>query len=171
MSFVARPILGLVLLVLASGCIDFGYAVDRDAAAADVGAPADAGALDAAEAMDGTAMSADSGVLDASSSCVEGSVDLATAGTEVRVISFAVNRPAVTIAAGSVVIWRNADSMAHQMIAGVPGAPQNAANGGFDTGELAPGQGYAHRFCRPRRLVYYCSTHPSIMNGYRLDIQ
>jgi plastocyanin len=168
LSFAGRATLTLVLLQL--GCIDFGYPVDRDAAVADAGPQDAADPTDAAAPTD--AQIADSGLApDAGSGCVEGSVDLATAGTEVRVISFAVNRPAVTIVAGSVVIWRNADSMAHQLIAGVPGAPQNAANGGFDTGELAPGQGYAHRFCRPRRLVYYCSTHPSIMNGYRLDIQ
>lgn len=168
MRVAARAISTLALLQL--GCIDFGYPVDRDAAVADAGTEDAAQGQDAAEPMD--AQPADSGPSpDAGPGCVEGSVDLATPGTEIRIVSFAVNRPTLSVAAGGVIIWRNADSMAHQMIAGVPGAPQNAANGGFDTGELAPGQGYAHRFCRPRRLVYYCSTHPSIMNGYRLDIQ
>ncbi|MFO0726696.1 MAG: hypothetical protein U1E65_23110 [Myxococcota bacterium] len=161
----------LLLSLLCAGCIDFGYAVDASVGPEDAMGFADAAPGPDAGPMADAAPGMDAFLPDTGNGCVEGPVSLTTPGTEIRIISFALNHPSATIPAGGVVIWRNSDSMPHQLVAGVPGSPISPANGGFDSRELAPGQGYAHRFCRARRLVYYCSTHPSLMNGYRLDIQ
>lgn len=138
-----------VLAALMAGCFDFG----EPGADAAVGATPDATVA-----------------ADASATCTEGPAPTDTPGIEVQIISFALDRPSVTVPAGSVVIWRNADTMPHQLVSGAPGAPISPAEGGFDSGELAPGQAYAHRFCRARSLVYFCATHPGGMKGYRLEV-
>lgn len=137
------------LLLATVGCLDLGYSVP----------PGDAGSLDGAVEPYG-----DGG-------CVEGPVDPETAGVEVRIGALSVDQPLLAVPAGGVVVWLNTDVMVHRMVAGAPGAEVPLSSGGFESPNLAGNRRYAHRFCRPRSLVYHCSTHPALMSGYRLTIE
>lgn len=153
----SHPLLLLGALGL-TACLDLGDPAP-DAAAPDA-------APDAAVGVD------TAGFPDAGGPCVEGPVSTETAAdVTIRIQSFALDQPAVTLpVGGGVVRWRNTDGMAHQLVAGAPGAPIALAEGGFDSGELRRNDTYAHRFCAARTLIYFCATHPGGMNGYRLAI-
>lgn len=167
---VARPLssIGLVVLV---GCIDFGSVrvFEPDAAIEVV----DAASLSDASALDAAALLPDAAALlpDAAAPCVPGRVDPATAGIEIRIVRFSVETNPLVVNAGEVVVWTNADSMNHRLVSGEPGTPITRGPGAFNTGSLATGRSYAHRFCEPIRLTYYCSAHPSQMRGFVLDIR
>lgn len=146
-----RPsLIGLVALALASGCIDFGYRLpppDHEV---------DAHPIDAAGGDGG--------------GCVEEPVTPRTDGTQIALVTLAVDRPVVSIAPGDVVTWTNTDTMPHTVTAGAPGAPLPPAQGGFDSGTLSPGATWAYRFCRARTAIYYCRTHEGQMNNYRVVV-
>ena len=142
------------VFVLASclllSCVDFGYRLPPPPA------EVDAGASDAAG--------------DDGAGCVEGATAPATGGSQVALITLNVDRPIVSITAGDVVTWSNNDTMMHTVTAGAPGAPLPVAQGGFDSGTIAPGAKWAYRFCRARTVIYYCRTHEGQMNGYRVVV-
>lgn len=137
------------VLLFAGGCFDLG------------GPAPDAAAIDAEIA--------DTGVADAAQPCTEGVVEGAT-GTEVMIPGFRVEPSSVTIRAGEVVVWINADDMTHRLVSGEPGDRISVGDGGFDTGSIEPGARRAIRFCSPRSLPYYCAPHAGQMNGFRLEI-
>lgn len=157
-------------LLLLSGCFDFGAPVDagspgglQDAAAlgSDGGPAADADIRD-------SGLDLDSGQID---TCVEGPVPLTEPGLEVRIASHRVTPASLTLRSGDVVIWRNADDTRHRLVGGSPESPLRFEQGGFDSRDLGSGRGYAHRFCRPRALTYYCTSHSDQMRDYRLVIE
>jgi plastocyanin len=128
------------------GCIDFGEAPSPDAETA----VADA---------------------DVNGACVEGIADAAFAENTINIVRFNVDPLEMTIAANTVVAFTNTDSRNHRMLGGTPEQPLGPEEGGFNTGLLAPGASYGHRFCTPRLMIYYCSSHPGTMNGYRIVIE
>lgn len=137
-------LLVLVLLGLATACIDFGY---------DVAVPQD----------DADAQS-DS---DAPAGCTEGVQAPSSAGPQLAYASFTVDNPSLTIQAGDTVTWTNNDAVPHTVTEGVPNAPS-----GIDSGDIAASGGqWAYKFCTPRNLVYYCKPHQATMNGYVLKVE
>jgi plastocyanin len=142
----ALALAGVTSVVVA--CIDFGYRIPTGPDAA----PADA--------------AIDSGT----SSCVEGAVAPSTSGPQINLVTLNVDKAVVNVTGGTVVTWNNTDSMVHTITAGVPGAPRPPAQGGFDSGDLAPGAKWAWRFCKARTATYFCKTHANQMNGYRIVV-
>lgn len=140
------------LVVVLASCIDFGYQV-----------PPPVPAIDAA----GDPVDADG---DGASACVEGPTQPSAAGPQIAFITLAVDAPVKTVRVGDVVTWTNTDTMVHTATAGAPGAPQGPPLG-FDSGDLAPGASWAYRFCSARTAIYFCKTHASQMNGYRVVVQ
>jgi plastocyanin len=57
----------------------------------------------------------------------------------------------LVIAPGTVVEWRNEDPLPHTA---------TADNGGWDSGEVAPGAAWRRRFDEPGRFPYHCTPHP-----------
>jgi plastocyanin len=162
----------LALSTLSSACIDFGAAPARDATVNSLtdATPADSNAGDA---NTGDAFALDAETPDAAVPCVEGPVDTTTASVTltINLIRFNVDAPEVHIASGDILAWRNTDTRAHRLVSGVPDNPILPADGGFNTGAIASGSSYAHRFCTLRTILYYCSNHPGVMNGYRIVIE
>jgi plastocyanin len=161
---------GLALCASLWACVDLGALPDPDASTTGDASSRDASADGDAGASDGSE-NRDAGEGDAGAPCVEGSVDPLIAENIVNLVRFTVDPLEIRIAPGSILGFSNSDTRNHRMLAGTPESPIDPAAGGFNTGLLAPGAAYAHRFCDPRTLLYYCSTHPGVMNGYRIVIE
>jgi plastocyanin len=69
----------------------------------------------------------------------------------VSIKSLAYGQTRVQVAPGTVVEWLNDDPVAHTV---------TADKGGFDSGEIAPGRKWAHRFDVPGTFTVFCSPHP-----------
>ncbi|MFN0251963.1 MAG: plastocyanin/azurin family copper-binding protein [Kofleriaceae bacterium] len=134
-------------LLVVVGCIDFGYPVPP---------LVDAPSLDTA--------------IDGDQTCTEGSVPPSTSGPQLAFATLSVSNTALTIMRGDVVTWTNTDTMPHTVTAGAPGAEVPLAQGGFDSDTISPGAKWAYRFCTPRTVIYFCKTHASQMNGYRVVV-
>jgi plastocyanin len=61
-----------------------------------------------------------------------------------------------TVLPGTTVRWTNRGTHKHTV---------TSANGLFDSGELAPGQGYSVTFNRPGTYAYVCTLHAQEMRG------
>ena len=162
----ARMNLGWVGLACLLGCVDFGVEVDPLADAGLVAEGPDTPDTGVAPPT-GDAGSGDGG----GNSCTEGPTDPSADGPQLEYRSLSVDKPLLVIQKGQVVTWTNGDTMRHSVVAGVPGAETPPARGGFNSGELAPSGKFAYRFCNARTAVYFCSTHPSQMNGYRVVVE
>lgn len=66
----------------------------------------------------------------------------------------------VTIEVGETVRWENDDSVAHTVTST---DPEPNEPGGFDSGNLAPGEDFEVTFDTPGTYVYYCALHPTEM--------
>jgi amicyanin len=76
-----------------------------------------------------------------------------TPAAAVDIEHFAFDPPTLRVAAGTTVTWTNRDAIPHTM---------TAHDGGFDSGELAKGQSYSHRFDVPGTYAYHCHPHPNM---------
>lgn len=152
LAWFAVPVLAPVL----GACFDFGYAI------AEV-------APDTATAETTTEGETQPG--DGEPTCVEGPTTPSADGPQIKYTSMSADRLVVPITAGETVTWTNADSVAHTVTAGAPGAELSTAAGGFDSGDLAPGAQYAYRFCAPRTVFYFCRPHAEQMKNYRIIVQ
>lgn len=131
---------------LIGGCVDFGYRLPTIADASSEASP------------------------DADASCTEGAVPPSTTGPQLQFATLSVSATTLSIARGDVVTWTNADTMAHTVTAGAPGAELPPSQGGFDSDTIAPGAKWAYRFCTARTVIYFCKTHASQMNNYRVVV-
>ncbi len=64
--------------------------------------------------------------------------------------NFAFAPRALTVSAGTTVVWQNDDSAAHTV---------TADNGSFDSGNLNPGAKFQFTFTKPGTYAYYCRYH------------
>ena len=69
----------------------------------------------------------------------------------VRVKNLAYGSGTITVTAGTVVEWLNDDPLEHTVV---------ASDGGFDSGLIAPGAVWRHRFDVPGSYAYTCRPHP-----------
>jgi plastocyanin len=75
----------------------------------------------------------------------------AAAGTAVGISNFTFDPVDVTIKAGDTVTWTNNDSVAHTV-----------TGTGFDSGSIAAGATYSHKFDTAGTVDYVCSVHPQM---------
>jgi plastocyanin len=71
----------------------------------------------------------------------------------VRISGFAFADPSLEVAAGTRVSWVNDDPTEHTV---------TAEDGSFDSGPIAPGEGYAVRFADAGEYPYACAIHPDM---------
>lgn len=74
----------------------------------------------------------------------------ASAASAVDINRFAFHPPALTISAGSRVVFSNSSKVTHTA----------TAKGAFNTGRIAPGASVGIRFKRRGSFAYHCSIHP-----------
>jgi len=55
------------------------------------------------------------------------------------------------VEAGTTIVWRNRDPLAHTV---------TSDSGSFDSGELKPGASWSHTFSEPGTFSYHCTPHP-----------
>ena len=71
----------------------------------------------------------------------------------VSIVDFSFSPKTVTIQAGESVSWSNNGKSPHTV---------TADGGSFDSGNLNPGQGYAHTFSTPGTYAYHCQYHQQL---------
>ena len=81
----------------------------------------------------------------------ERGADAAAGGTsaEMRAMAFAPTRIEVT--AGTTVVWTNQDQLVHTVV---------ADDGSWNSGDVAPGATWSHRFDTPGTYAFHCTPHP-----------
>jgi len=78
----------------------------------------------------------------------------APAGTSVTMAGSRFAPSTLTIAPGETVRWFNDDALPHTV---------SASDGGWDSGNLAPGQTFERRFDEPGSYPYLCRYHPGMV--------
>ena len=73
--------------------------------------------------------------------------------TAVSISGFAFAEPSLEVAAGTRVSWVNDDPTEHTV---------TSEDGSFDSGTIAPGEGFAVRFTEPGDYPYVCAIHPDM---------
>jgi plastocyanin len=71
--------------------------------------------------------------------------------TNVSISGYAFKAPKVTIAAGTAVVWKNADDDPHTV---------TADDGSFDSKGLGQGDTFRYVFAKAGTYPYHCSAHP-----------
>jgi plastocyanin len=71
------------------------------------------------------------------------------------------NSSSKTITAGTEITWVNKDAYNHTVTSGTPGHP----DGKFDSGIIASGGTYTHKFTSTGTFNYYCTIHQALMTG------
>jgi plastocyanin len=74
-------------------------------------------------------------------------------GAAVDIAGFAFAPGSIEVVAGTTVTWTNSDAAPHTV---------TAADGSFDSGELAQGQSYSLTFDTPGSYAYACAIHPQM---------
>jgi plastocyanin len=69
-----------------------------------------------------------------------------------------------TVSAGQVIRFRNSSAVVHDATSGMGGATP-AADGKWDSGDIAAGASVCMRFNVPGTYPFYCSFHPTSMTG------
>jgi len=83
-----------------------------------------------------------------------GAAPTAPAGTSVRMAGTRFEPSTLTIRAGETVRWFNDDALPHTV---------SAADGSWDSGNLAPGQAFERRFDVAGSYAYLCRYHPGMV--------
>ena len=82
-----------------------------------------------------------------------GAQPAAAFSTKVRIVDFGFKPKRIEIPQGSRVVWLNKGDEGHTV---------TARNGDFDSGELAPGEKFSHKFLDTGVFRYYCEIHPDM---------
>lgn len=69
----------------------------------------------------------------------------------------------VEVPAGTTIVWHNADSVDIPVVRGAHTV--TATDGSFDSGEVAPGEGFSKTFVAAASIAYACTIHPQLMSG------
>ena len=76
-----------------------------------------------------------------------------TAAASVAISNFAFSPADLTVKVGDSVTWTNNDSVAHTITSDA---------GDFDSGSIAQGATYTHKFDKAGTVSYHCAVHPSM---------
>lgn len=79
---------------------------------------------------------------------------------QVSIQSFAFTPDTILISVGTTVRWTNNDSLDHTVTSINGTVTSNSES--FDSGPLAPGESFEHRFDVPGTYRYICTIHPSM---------
>jgi len=71
------------------------------------------------------------------------------ANTAINRMAF--TQPRIEVAAGTTIMWKNDDQLAHTV---------TATGKDFDSGMIDPGSSWSHTFNQPGTFTYYCTPHP-----------
>ena len=82
-----------------------------------------------------------------------GAQPAAALATKVKIVDFGFKPKRVEIPQGTKVVWVNRGDEEHTV---------TARNGDFDSGELAPGAKFSHKFLDTGVFRYYCEIHPEM---------
>ena len=82
---------------------------------------------------------------------MSGTASAQGAKPEVTIKDLAFGPAALTVRAGTVVQFENADPEAHSVV---------ASDGSFNSHEIAPGKSVAITFSKPGTIRYFCGVHP-----------
>ena len=74
-------------------------------------------------------------------------------GNSVSIKSYAFSVASLTVASGTTVTWTNNDPVTHTV---------TADDGSFDSGNLAPGATFSHKFSTAGTVNYHCNIHPGM---------
>jgi len=69
----------------------------------------------------------------------------------VSIRNFTFSVATLSVSAGTQVTWTNNDATAHTV---------TADDGGFDSGNIAPGGSFSHTFTNMGTVKYHCQIHP-----------
>ena len=78
-----------------------------------------------------------------------------TGPAKVSIVNLAYSPSAITVPAGTTVMWTNMDPVSHTV---------TADDNSFNSGLIPPGQTYSHTFTTPGAVPYHCLVHP-FMHG------
>lgn len=78
-----------------------------------------------------------------------------SSGNSVSIKNFSFSAATVTVASGTTVTWTNNDAVTHTV---------TADDGSFDSGNIAPGAAFSHKFSTVATVKYHCSIH-TMMTG------
>ncbi|MFA5745466.1 MAG: cupredoxin family copper-binding protein [archaeon] len=73
----------------------------------------------------------------------------------IQISNLAFKPQAITVYAGTTVVWKNMDNVSHTV---------TFDNGGFDSGEITLGNSKSYTFTSSGKFAYHCTMH-SNMNG------
>ena len=82
----------------------------------------------------------------------------AAAGDQVSISGFAFDPGTLTVAVGTTVTWTNKDAAAHTVVFT-----------GFQSGSLATGDTYTHKFDTAGTFAYACGVHPSMKGTIKVE--
>jgi plastocyanin len=96
---------------------------------------------------------------------IDSTAIFAQTGTSISIVpgSSAPNNPkfydpiSVNVAVGTTVTWTNNDATLHTAVSG---DPSSGPSGAFDSGYLAKGKTFEHKFDTAGSFDYYCTLHP-----------
>jgi plastocyanin len=93
---------------------------------------------------------------------------IAAAPVTIRLANLAIEQPAVTVPAGTKVVWSNAETngVPHNIVSGMVQGTMAHPDAAFGSPALFnPGQSFEHTFASAGTFHYYCSVHPQQMQG------
>jgi plastocyanin len=73
---------------------------------------------------------------------------------------------AITIVAGTTVVWENKDSAVHTVSSG---NLKDGPNGSFDSGMIAAGDSFKFTFNSPGKQEYFCMVHPWMIGSVDVE--
>lgn len=79
------------------------------------------------------------------------SLALLAASASVTIENYAFKSPSLTIATGTIVVWKNQDDDPHTV---------TAVDQSFDSKGMAFGDTFSYRFTKAGKYPYYCKVHP-----------
>lgn len=81
-------------------------------------------------------------------------------GQSVSIKDFAFSASTLTVSAGTTVMWTNNDSAPHTV---------TADDGSFDSGNIATGGTYSHKFTAAGTFAYHCTIHPGMKASIKVN--
>lgn len=76
-----------------------------------------------------------------------------SSSNSVSIKNYAFSAATVTVASGTTVTWTNNDAVTHTV---------TADDGSFDSGNIAPGATFSHKFSTAATVNYHCNIHTTM---------
>lgn len=83
-----------------------------------------------------------------------------SSGSSVSIKYMAFSTATLTITSGTTVTWTNNDGVAHTV---------TADDASFDSGNIAPGAKFTHKFTTAGTVAYHCEIHPMMKASVKVN--